>query len=84
MLTYIQRQKQGGLRAETMPSYGNPYQQQAPAYGHAQAAMPPVQAMPPTGEADPYAAYGGYQNYMAMWTAALANQGGYQQGPPGR
>lgn len=35
--------------------------------------------------ADPYAAYGGYQNYMAMWYAALANQQGGMppgQGPP--
>ena len=43
-----------------------------------------MQGMPPPvapDQADPYAAYGGYQNYIAMWTAALANQG-YPQGPP--
>lgn len=31
--------------------------------------------------ADPYAAYGGYQNYVAMWYAAMAQQ--QQQGGPG-
>ena len=34
----------------------------------------PVQAAGATGEADPYAAWGGYQNYAAMWYAALAQQ----------
>jgi far upstream element-binding protein len=62
----------------------NPYPgQQQSAYPPA--AAPPAQqggAVPPqAGGADPYAAYGGYQNYAAMWYAALAAQ---QQGgqPP--
>ena len=41
--------------------------------------------MPPTGvndSADPYAPYGGYQAYVAMWYASMAQQGG-QQPPPG-
>ena len=32
-----------------------------------------------TGNADPYAAWGGYQNYAAMWYAALAQQQQQQQ-----
>ncbi|KAL2441062.1 hypothetical protein ABEF95_011044 [Exophiala dermatitidis] len=44
---------------------------------------PPTGAPPPVaGAADPYAAYGGYQNYLQMWYSALAaNQ---QQGGPGQ
>jgi len=45
----------------------------------AQAAAPPLAA----GAADPYAAYGGYQNYLQMWYAAMAAQqqpGGQGQG----
>ena len=34
------------------------------------------------GGADPYAAWGGYQNYAAMWYAALAQQ--QQQGQQGQ
>lgn len=34
--------------------------------------------------ADPYEAYGGYDNYMAMWTAYYQNQNqGQNQGQPG-
>lgn len=32
--------------------------------------------------ADPYAAYGGYQNYVALWYAALAQQGQAGGQPP--
>lgn len=58
----------------------SPYGQNAPA------AQPPAAAAPNTGgqAADPYAVYGGYQNYLAMWYASIAQQqqqGG--QGPPG-
>ena len=38
------------------------------------------------GDVDPYAAYGGYQNYVALWYANLAQQGQQSvqgQGPPG-
>jgi far upstream element-binding protein len=48
---------------------------------------------PPSGGEDPYAAYGGYNNYVAMWYAAMAQQQqqqqqqqqgtGEQAGPPG-
>ena len=42
----------------------------------------------PAGDADPYAAFGGYQNYVALWYQSLQAQGqqGQQQGqagPPG-
>lgn len=50
----------------------------------------PSQDAPGTdGSADPYAPWGGYQNYVAMWYAALAQQGqqapgqGEQPKPPG-
>ncbi|KAL6710665.1 hypothetical protein ACN47E_007722 [Coniothyrium glycines] len=61
--------------------------QQTPSYGQsAPAAQAPAAAAPPAsgGTADPYAVYGGYQNYLAMWYASIAQQqqqGG--QGPPG-
>ena len=46
-------------------------------------AVPAVQpAAPPSAEAaDPYAVYGGYQNYLQMWYAAMAAQ---QQGSQGQ
>lgn len=62
-------------------------QQQQPAYGQPQGgAMPQAQggAAPPADPAaDPYAPYGGYQNYLAMWYSSFAQQ--QQQGgaPPG-
>lgn len=59
-------------------------QQQAPSYGHgAQTAQAPAAAAPNAGAsaADPYAVYGGYQNYLAMWYASIAQQ--QQQGAPG-
>lgn len=33
--------------------------------------------------ADPYAQYGGYQNYVAMWYAAMQQQQQQQQGAQG-
>jgi len=49
--------------------------------------MPPAAAIsaPASGSdpaADPYAQYGGYQNYMALWWAAMQQQG-QQGGAPG-
>jgi len=44
-----------------------------------------TQAAAPVGGdgVDPYAAYGGYQNYVAMWYAAMAQQQqGQGQGEP--
>lgn len=75
--------------------YGDPYSQQQQ---HPQPQLLPQQAygqpppmhmpsMPPAGApeaaaGDPYAAYGGYQAYLAMWYAAFANQHGGQGPPP--
>ena len=42
-------------------------QVQAPAYGATPGQQPQV-----AGGEDPYAAYGGYNNYVAMWYAAMA------------
>lgn len=80
-LMYFQREKQGGTtRADyEYDAHANPYAQ------HAAPAMPPPVGMPPAGPpaappgGDPYAAYGGYQNYVAMWYA-YANQA--QAAPP--
>lgn len=75
------REKQGGLSRGPEPSNpygGDPYNRPVssnPGYPAAMPqhpGMPPVQAAPPT-PADPYAAYGGYQNYVAMWNAASAH-----------
>lgn len=60
--------------SQPQPSYAPPA-----AAAPAQAAAPPLAA----GAADPYAAYGGYQNYLQMWYAAMAAQqqpGGQGQG----
>ncbi|KAH7122275.1 far upstream element-binding protein 2 [Dendryphion nanum] len=66
------------------------YSQQQPSYGQPAQGTPISSA--PTGQpnagdssADPYAVYGGYQNYMAMWYASFAQQQqqqGAQSGPP--
>lgn len=81
--------KRGGGRDDT--SYNDySHQQQQPSYGQPQAvgqSAPQIPAAAPTqegGAADPYAIYGGYQNYLAMWYSSFAQQqqqGG--QGPPG-
>ncbi|KAH7399080.1 hypothetical protein DE146DRAFT_521366 [Phaeosphaeria sp. MPI-PUGE-AT-0046c] len=68
--------------------YDNSYSQQPPApsngYGGAPPAQPPASAAAPAGgAADPYAVYGGYQNYLAMWYASIAQQQGGQPPQPG-
>jgi far upstream element-binding protein len=68
-------------------SYSQPQAQ--PSYGQAapQGQHPvPAAGAPAGGAADPYAIYGGYQNYLAMWYASFAQQqqqGGAPPGPPG-
>ncbi|RKF58652.1 Far upstream element-binding protein 3 [Golovinomyces cichoracearum] len=67
--------KNGGGRSRSAPqndygdrSYGQnlyPQNQNQPA---------PIQQIPLTGADDPYAAYGGYQNYVALWYQAIAQQ----------
>lgn len=34
-------------------------------------------------QADPYAAYGGYENYVALWYSSLQQNPQQAQGPPG-
>lgn len=71
----------GGAPREN-PQYNEAYyqKQQQPFDGQGNA-----QALAGDVAADPYAPYGGYQNYVALWYAsAQANQGQAQnQGPPG-
>ncbi|ORY11588.1 hypothetical protein BCR34DRAFT_587758 [Clohesyomyces aquaticus] len=73
---------------QQQPSYGQPHgATQNPPQTQAAAPQPQGEA----GAADPYAIYGGYQNYMAMWYASFAQQQaqqaaggqGEQQRPPG-
>ncbi|KAI9824554.1 MAG: hypothetical protein M1832_001643 [Thelocarpon impressellum] len=84
----------GGRRRED--PYSDRYSQSQQSYGQGsgpgQGQAAQAQAAAPTAaEADPYAAYGGYQNYVAMWYAAMAQQQqqgqgqgtGEQSGPPG-
>ncbi|OJD31791.1 kh domain-containing protein [Diplodia corticola] len=90
------REKNGGVgsrggRGRDNEPYNERYSQSQQQQGYAQqqpAGMSQQQAAGPGGDAaaaaggaDPYAMYGGYQNYMAMWYAALAQQ---QQGQPGQ
>jgi len=65
-------------------NYSQPGQPPAQAYGAAAAAAP-VAASPGGAAADPYAIYGGYQNYLAMWYASIAQNGGQPPAgaPPG-
>lgn len=67
-------------------SYSDSYSQQ-PSYGQQPAAQVVPQgqtnpAPPADGAADPYAIYGGYQNYLAMWYSSFAQQ--QQQQPAGQ
>ncbi|KAK7735268.1 hypothetical protein SLS53_007658 [Cytospora paraplurivora] len=64
------------------PNYGQPSNTQ-------QQSVAPAAQAGADGQADPYAAYGGYQNYLALWYQSLAAQqqaaGGQGDGskPPG-
>ncbi|PSK37277.1 Far upstream element-binding protein 1 [Elsinoe australis] len=87
--TVQQRDSEGGGRGgrnrddgyqqqqQQQPSYGQPATQQYAMPGMAQAAAP-AGGDP---AADPYAAYGGYQNYMNLWYQAMAAQGAGGQPP---
>ena len=83
----LQREKNNSRRRDNGNQNDNYSHQQAPSYGqNAPAAQPPAAAAPSAAgqAADPYAVYGGYQNYLAMWYASIAQQ--QQQGgqaPPG-
>ena len=75
-------------REERNDSYGDRYSGQ-PQQSYSLPGMPSAQppgAAPQSGAPDPYAAYGGYQNYVALWYAAMAQQQGQGQPnapPPG-
>ncbi|KIN02532.1 hypothetical protein OIDMADRAFT_102675 [Oidiodendron maius Zn] len=63
----------------------NDYSQ--PSYSHPQG-QAQAQAPPAAGQEDPYAAYGGYEAYVALWYHAMAQQqagqaAGDQSKPPG-
>ncbi|PNS20989.1 Far upstream element-binding protein 1 [Sphaceloma murrayae] len=69
----------GGYQQQQQPSYG-----QAAPQGYALPGMPQAAAPAPAADpsADPYAAYGGYQNYMNLWYQAVAAQQQQPQQPP--
>jgi far upstream element-binding protein len=81
----------GNRRPARDDNFNDRYSQaQQSSYDYSQ--QPNQQAASATGAdpaADPYAQYGGYQNYVALWYAAIAQQGqgqgatGDQQSPPG-
>lgn len=100
LLTTIQREKNsqrrgGGGGGRDHVNQNDSYSQQ-PNYGQTVAQSTPAQ-QPQQGDAaaaDPYAIYGGYQNYVAMWWSSLGQQGqaaaaaaqpgqGGDQRPPG-
>lgn len=75
-------------RDDRFDNRNDQYAQPQPSYAQPQNTQPQAQAA--TGDADPYAAYGGYQNYVALWYQSLQAQGQGQgqqqpgqQGPPG-
>ncbi|KAF2689187.1 hypothetical protein K458DRAFT_383847 [Lentithecium fluviatile CBS 122367] len=92
-----QVKEKNGSRRGGGRDHGNNYgdnsysHQQQSSYGQpaAQSSAPPQQAQQgDAAAADPYAIYGGYQNYLAMWYSSFQQQGqqpGQAQGqqPPG-
>ncbi|KAL9106416.1 MAG: hypothetical protein Q9227_008558 [Pyrenula ochraceoflavens] len=82
----VESRNRGDSHDQRDNSYGNQYSQ--PSYEQSAPGQPPQ--APPGGE-DLYAAYGGYQNYIAMWYAAVQQSQqqpggqapGEQPGPPG-
>lgn len=79
-----QREKNGGVGSRGRGRDNDPYsdrysQPQQQSYAQQPAAGMPQQPAAAPGEdgaagADPYAMYGGYQNYISMWYAAIAQQ----------
>lgn len=63
-------------------NYGQNYNYAQQQGYQAPSAIPAAAAAPAAGGADPYAAYGGYENYMAMWDAYLRTQGQAGAGAP--
>jgi far upstream element-binding protein len=90
----LQKEKNGGGRGgRGGRDQGNNYNdhsyshQQQSSYGQPAAQAAPQQAAQgDAAAADPYAIYGGYQNYLAMWYSSFQQQGGQPgqaQQPPG-
>ncbi|KKY28876.1 putative kh domain-containing protein [Phaeomoniella chlamydospora] len=86
------RSRTDGRSGRRDDAYGDRYSQGTtqPSYQQSPPGTAVGGAPPAVGGEDPYAAYGGYQNYVAMWYAALAQQQqgqtggqGEQPGPPG-
>ena len=76
----------GGGRDDRDPYAGDRYGSQQPPPSYPPSGMPqvPQQQGPAPGGPDPYAQYGGYQAYAAMWYAAMAQQAQQPGGaPPG-
>ena len=88
MLTLPKQQKRGGSGRHS-DQYTDRYSQPQQQYGQGSDQNPPQsQGAAPAANADPYAVYGGYNNYVAMWYAAMATQPqaqgqGEQPRPPG-
>ena len=91
ILNWVQKEKNQATQntrsqGRNDQQYGtNQYSQQS--YGQ-QVAAGQAQAQPANSSEDPYAAYGGYQNYVMLWAMAQSQSGqgqapGGQQGPPG-
>lgn len=89
-----QREKNNSRRRDNGNQDNGYSHQQTPSYGQNAAPVQAPQAAAPAAggggggaaAADPYAVYGGYQNYLAMWYASIAQQqqgGQGAQGPPG-
>ncbi|KAI9768600.1 MAG: hypothetical protein M1840_004797 [Geoglossum simile] len=82
------QQKRGGGGRHS-DQYADRYSQPQQQYGQGSDQSPPQsQGATPAANADPYAMYGGYKNYVAMWYAAMATQPqaqgqGEQPRPPG-
>ena len=85
-LTSLQQEKNnrpaGGQRRGDDQQYNNPNFSEVNTQRHNQQQQ---QVQVPNADADPYAAYGGYDNYLALWyTYQQTTQQNLQaQGPPG-
>ncbi|OHF02478.1 KH domain-containing protein, partial [Colletotrichum orchidophilum] len=77
----------GGGRGRQNQDYDRSYSQQGSNPSASGSANPPAAQAPAGADgADPYAQYGGYQNYLALWYQSLVyqqQQGGGAAGQPG-
>ena len=91
-LTAFQQEKNnrsnGSQRRGEDHQYSNPNfsEVNTQSYGQPQHQQQQQRAQPPNAKEDPYAAYGGYDNYIALWYSSYqqnAQQTPQAQGPPG-